>query len=58
MRSDPLSTTGGSIQASHAAGVRAVGVLTGVGTSAMLSADGPERLISSLAKLPAAVELA
>lgn len=43
------------IQASHAAGVRAVSVLTGAATSAMLSAHGPERLISSHARLPAMV---
>lgn len=40
------------IQASHAAGVRAVSVLTGAANSAVLSAHGPERLISSHAKLP------
>jgi HAD superfamily hydrolase (TIGR01549 family) len=44
------------IQASRAAGVRAVGVLTGAGDSAMLSAQGPDRLISSLSKLAAIVE--
>lgn len=46
------------IQASHAAGVRVVGVLTGAGDSAMLSAYGPDRLISSHARLPAIVESA
>jgi HAD superfamily hydrolase (TIGR01509 family) len=40
------------IQASHSAGVRAVGVLTGAADSALLSAHGPERLIATLAKLP------
>lgn len=43
------------IQASHAAGVRAVSVLTGAADSAMLSAYGPERLVSSLARLPVIV---
>jgi HAD superfamily hydrolase (TIGR01549 family) len=43
------------IQASHSAGVRAVGVLTGAANSALLSAHGPERLISSHARLPAIV---
>ncbi len=40
------------IQASHAAGVRSVSVLTGAGDSALLSAHEPERLISSHSKLP------
>jgi phosphoglycolate phosphatase len=40
------------IQASRAAGVRAVGVLNGVGDSAMLSAYWPDRLVSSHLKLP------
>jgi HAD superfamily hydrolase (TIGR01549 family) len=44
------------VQASRAAGVHAVGVLTGAGDSASLSVDGPDRLISSLAKLAAIVE--
>ena len=39
------------IQASRAAGVRAVGVLTGAGDSALLSTHEPERLIASHAKL-------
>jgi phosphoglycolate phosphatase-like HAD superfamily hydrolase len=39
------------IQASRAAGVRAVGVLTGAGDSALLSAHEPERLIASHARL-------
>jgi len=43
------------IQASHSAGVRAVSVLTGAADSAELSAYGPERLISSHAKLPTIV---
>jgi len=43
------------IQASHAAGVKAVAVLTGAADSALLSAHGPERLIATLAKLPAIV---
>ena len=43
------------IQASHSAGVRAVSVLTGAADSALLSAHGPERLISSHARLPAIV---
>ncbi len=40
------------IQASRAAGVRVVGVLSGVGDSAMLSAYWPDRLVSSHVKLP------
>jgi HAD superfamily hydrolase (TIGR01549 family) len=40
------------IQASRAAGVRVVGVLSGVGTSAMLSMHGPDRIVSSHVKLP------
>ena len=40
------------IQASRAAGVRAVGVLTGAGDSALLSAHEPDRLVASHAKLP------
>lgn len=40
------------IQASRAAGVRAVSVLTGAAGSAMLSAYAPDRLISSHARLP------
>ena len=43
------------IQASHSAGVRAVSVLTGAADSVLLSAHGPERLISSLARLPSIV---
>lgn len=43
------------IQASHAAGVRAVSVLTGAADSALLSAYEPDRLISSHARLPAIV---
>jgi phosphoglycolate phosphatase-like HAD superfamily hydrolase len=44
------------VQASRAAGVQAVGVLTGAADSAMLSACWPDRLISSHARLPAIVE--
>ena len=39
------------IQASRAAGMRAVGVLTGAGDSALLSAHEPDRLVASHAKL-------
>jgi HAD superfamily hydrolase (TIGR01509 family) len=46
------------IQASRAAGVRVVSVLTGAGDSAMLSAHYPDRLISSHTKLSAIVESA
>ena len=46
------------IQASHAAGVRAVSVLTGAADSALLSAYEPDRLISSHARLPAIVTAA
>lgn len=44
------------IQAGRAAGTRAVGVLTGAGDSAMLSACAPDRLLSSHAKLVEVVE--
>jgi HAD superfamily hydrolase (TIGR01509 family) len=44
------------IQASRAAGVRAVGVLTGAADCAMLSLCAPDRLVASHAKLPAIVE--
>jgi len=40
------------LQASRAAGMRAVGVLCGAGDSALLSAHEPIRLIASHAKLP------
>lgn len=43
------------IQASRAAGVRVVGVLTGAGDSAMLSTYWPDRLASSHARLSAIV---
>ncbi len=45
------------IQASQAAGVSAVGVLTGAGDSAMLSRYCPDRLIPSQAALPAIMGL-
>jgi HAD superfamily hydrolase (TIGR01509 family) len=41
------------IEASRAAGMRAVGVLSGAGDSAVLSACEPDRLISSHVRLPA-----
>jgi phosphoglycolate phosphatase len=44
------------IQASRAAGVRAVGVLTGAGDSAMLSMHEPDRLVSSHARLAEIME--
>jgi HAD superfamily hydrolase (TIGR01509 family) len=44
------------IQASHAAGVRSVGVLTGAADSATLSAHWPDRLLSSHTGLAAIVE--
>ncbi len=44
------------IQASQAAGMRVVSVLTGVGDSAMLSTYHPDRLASSHSKLPAMLE--
>lgn len=43
------------IQASRAAGIRAVSVLTGAADSALLSAYEPDRLISSHVRLPAVV---
>jgi len=43
------------IQASRAAGVRAVGVLTGAGDSAMMSAHEPDRLLFSHAGLLGAI---
>jgi len=44
------------IQASRAAGVRAVGVLTGAGDSALLSAHWPDRLVASHAALDGIIE--
>lgn len=44
------------IQASRAAGVHAVGVLTGACDSAMLSLHGPDRLVASHARLLGIVE--
>jgi len=44
------------IQASRAAGVRAVAVLSGAGDSAMLSAHWPDRLLSSHARLAEIVQ--
>ena len=44
------------IQASRAAGVRAVAVLSGAGDSATLSAHSPDRLLSSHARLAEIVE--
>lgn len=44
------------IQASRAAGVRVVGVLTGAGDSATMSAREPDRLVSSHARLLGVVE--
>ena len=46
------------IQASHAAGLYAIGVLTGAGTSSLLSAAGAHRILSDLRHLPAAVRSA
>ena len=43
------------IRASRAAGVRAVGVLTGAGSSASMSAAEPDRLIYSFADLPLSI---
>jgi len=51
----PVLSRSIDIQASRAAGVRVASVLTGAGDSAMLSAYGPDRLISSHARLPAMV---
>ncbi len=44
------------IQASRAAGVRAVAVLTGAGDSAMMSAQEPDRLVLSHLSLPGIIE--
>ena len=44
------------IQASRAAGMRAVGVLSGAGDSALLSAHEPDRLVASHAKLADVVQ--
>jgi HAD superfamily hydrolase (TIGR01549 family) len=44
------------IQASRAAGVRSVAVLSGAGDSAMLSAHWPDRLLSSHARLAEILE--
>lgn len=51
-----LGDTEIDIQVSRAAGVHAVGVLTGARSSAHLSACEPDRLISTHARLPAIVE--
>ena len=56
---DQLMNTGITpvdIQASRAAGVRAVAVLGGAGDSATLSAHWPDRLLSSHARLAEIVE--
>ncbi len=45
------------IQTSRAAGVYAVGVLTGAGSSASMSAQAPDRLVCSLASLLDCLEL-
>jgi HAD superfamily hydrolase (TIGR01549 family) len=45
------------VQASRAAGIRAVSVLTGAADSALLSVHEPDRLISSHARLPSIVGL-
>jgi beta-phosphoglucomutase-like phosphatase (HAD superfamily) len=45
------------IQASRAAGVHAVAVLSGAGDSAMLSAHWPDRLLSSHARLAEIVDM-
>lgn len=46
------------VQAARAAGMSAVAVLTGAGDSALLSAAGPDRIVSSVARLPEVVEAA
>lgn len=44
------------IQAGHAAGMASVAVLTGAGDSALLSIEGPQRIIHSHAQLPEILE--
>lgn len=46
------------VEAARAAGMSAVAVLTGAGDSALLSAVGPDRIVSSHARLPEVVEAA
>jgi HAD superfamily hydrolase (TIGR01509 family) len=47
-----VGDTASDIQASRAAGMASIGVLTGAGDSASLSAEGPDRIIRTLALLP------
>jgi len=46
------------VAAARAAGMAAVAVLSGAGDSALLSAAGPDRIVSSLARLPGLLEAA
>jgi len=52
-----VGDTPADIQASRAAGMAAVGVLSGAGDSGGLSAEGPDRIIHSLAHLPEILEI-
>ena len=45
------------VQASRAAGVASIGVLTGAGTSAALSAAGVDRMAYSHSSLPELLEI-
>jgi len=46
------------VEAARAAGMSAVAVLSGAGNSALLSAAGPDRIVSSVARLPQVLEAA
>jgi phosphoglycolate phosphatase len=48
-----IGDTVADMQASHAAGLYAVGVLTGAGTSSLLSGAGAHRILTDLQHLPA-----
>jgi len=48
-----IGDTVADIRASHAAGIYAVGVLTGAGTSSLLSGAGAHRILADLRHLPA-----
>ncbi|HEV8345131.1 MAG TPA: HAD family hydrolase [Vicinamibacterales bacterium] len=45
------------VQAAHAAGMAAIGVLGGAGTSALLTTAGADRLVASLGQLPQIVTI-
>jgi phosphoglycolate phosphatase-like HAD superfamily hydrolase len=47
-----IGDTVADIRASHAAGLNAVGVLTGAGNSSLLSGAGAHRILADLHQLP------